>query len=146
MQHWIASSNIFSRLYLNSNPASMSFFEVKCGSLGPLIFFSSLEEHKLNYRYNQIKERSYICNKDVNMEKDSRIYSRVGIWNSEYLTERSSAISSIVIMNGEQLYLPFGLGCSRRNICALATSSTCTIWIQEAPNGFLSPTTSICLF
>ena len=50
------------------------------------------------------------------------------------MEETRSAISSIVAMNGEQLYLPFGLGCSSKNICALATSSTCTIPVRDTSN------------
>ena len=53
--------------------------------------------------------------------------SNVGIEYSGYLAERNLDISSIVIMSEEQIYLPFASGYSRRKICALATSSMCTI-------------------
>lgn len=47
------------------------------------------------------------------MEKEIKYnaHSGVGIWNFGYLAKRSSAISSTVAMNDEQLYLLFGLGC-----------------------------------
>lgn len=153
MQHWIASSNISSRLYLNSNPASMSFFEVKCGSWTPLIPFSSLEEeNKLNISYTMISNRDnlYLYNLikhfTIYLKKDNITHSTVGIWYSGYLAVRSSEISSIGTMNCEQLYLPFGLGCSSRNICALATSSTCTIWKRVTPIRSLLPAASISFY
>lgn len=48
---------------------------------------------------------------------------------SGYLASRNSDILSIVISTDVQIYLPFASGYSRRKMCALATSSTCTIWI-----------------
>ena len=59
--------------------------------------------------------------------KDIKTHSCVGILNSGCFARISSAISWRVTLHGEQLYLPFGFGCSSRKMCALAKSSTCAI-------------------
>ena len=144
MQHWIESSNVSSRLYLNSNPASMSFFEIKFGNFAPLISLSSLQKQiKLNINYTMISKKENVY---IYIYIKHRTHSTVGIWNSGYSPERSSEIFSIETMNGEQLYLPFGLGCSSRNICALATSSTCTIWKRVTPIWSLLPAELISFY
>ena len=47
LQHWIVSSTISSSLYLNTNPASLSFFDDMYRSLGASICFTELQEERI---------------------------------------------------------------------------------------------------
>lgn len=72
--------------------------------------------------------------------KISITHSTSGIGNSEYFAERNLDISSMVMVCEEQMNLPFASGYSKRNMCALATSSVCTIdTLSKAAYCSLSP-------
>lgn len=77
-------------------------------------------------------------------ENKNKTYSMFGILYSGYLTDKSLYRSSINISVLEQMYLPFAFGYSRRWMCALATSSTCTkgafsriLYVSVSPKKFL---------
>lgn len=124
LQASTAPTNMSSKLYLNSNPRSLSFFEEN----DTFSSFSSTPSnlHSQNNRTEPGHRNGLQSQQMISVFHDAT-YS-VGMLYSGYFSLRSFAMPGMFSSCDEQMYRPLASGCSYRNMWDLQRSSRWMNW------------------